>query len=96
MWWVPAPNLTADSELIQDDAFRSAKDPRILSALARAKNRGEPLTSGEIAEEIDDSQDIIYNRLRKLEDRGWVSSLKAGATSKVWMINKAKLDEIEA
>ena len=92
VWWVPAPDHTVDAGKIEDSMFRSSKDPDILRTLARARTRGEPLTSGEIADEIDDSQDIVYNRLRKLDERGWVESLKAGATSKVWWLNTDHLE----
>lgn len=92
VWWIPAPDRTVDADRITESMFRSAKDPHILRALARAMNRGEPLTSKEIAEEIDDSQDVVYNRLRKLNERGWVESLKTGATSMVWWLNKDKFE----
>lgn len=91
VWWLPAPNTTADPGLINDEMFQSGKDPGILRTLARARTRGEPLTSTEIADAIDDTQDIVYNRLRILEDRGWVYSLKSGSTSKVWWIDEEYL-----
>jgi len=93
VYWIPAPDQTVDRNLITDEMFRSGKDPGILRVMADYMNDGsEPVTSGKIADHVDDSQDIIYNRLRKLDDRGWVESLKAGATSKVWWLNKDKLE----
>lgn len=94
VWWEPAPDQSISTDVIEDDAFRSAKDPKILRALIRAKNRGEPLTSGNIAEEIDDSQDVVYNRLVKLEERGWIDSFKSGATSKVWWIKPERVEAV--
>lgn len=93
IYWIPAPDKTVDPSLVDDDMFRSAKDPGILRTLATYMNEDtEPATSGEIAEHVDDSQDLIYNRLRKLDNRGWVESLKAGSTSKVWWLNKDRLE----
>lgn len=92
VFWIPAPDQTANPDVIQEEEFKSTKDPKILRTLARAFDESEPMTSGEIAEEIDDSQDIVYNRLRKLDERDWVESLKAGATSKVWWLNNEKLE----
>jgi DNA-binding IclR family transcriptional regulator len=92
VWWKPA-DITVDPSLIRDDMFRSSKDPDILRALARARNAGEPRTTKEIAEEIGDSQDIVYNRLRVLVDDDWVDSLKSGATSKVWWLNEDRLED---
>lgn len=91
--WIPVSDRAVDTSLINDTMFRSAKDPGILRVMADYLNNDtEPVTSKEIAESVDDSQDIIYNRLRKLDDRGWVNSLKAGHTSKVWWLNKEKLE----
>lgn len=93
VYWIPAPDKTVDASLIEDSMFRSAKDPGILRVMAEYLNDDtEPVTSGEIAEAVDDSQDIIYNRLSKLDERGWVDSMKAGSTSKVWWLNKEKLE----
>lgn len=93
VFWIPAPDKTVDSGLIEDSMFRSGKDPGILRVMADYLNDDtEPVTSSEIAERVDDSQDIIYNRLRKLDERGWINSLKAGSTSKVWWLNKHKLE----
>lgn len=93
VYWIPAPDMTVNSSLIRDEMFRSGKDPGILRVMADYLNDNtRPVTSGEIAEQVDDSQDIIYNRLRKLDDKGWVESLKAGSTSKVWWLNKDKLE----
>ncbi|TSD08560.1 hypothetical protein DP107_19295 [Haloglomus irregulare] len=93
MYWIPAPDVTVNSSLIRDEMFRSGKDPGILRVMADYLNNDtEPVTSGEIAERVDDSQDIIYNRLSKLDERGWVESFKTGSTSKVWWLNKDKLE----
>ncbi len=92
VWWVPAPDTAVDKSLVNDEMFRSAKDPGILRVMADYLNNDtEPVTSGEIAERVDDSPDIIYNRLRKLDERGWIESLKVGSTAKVWWLNKDKL-----
>ncbi|SDG41956.1 helix-turn-helix transcriptional regulator [Halorientalis regularis] len=90
VWWIPDPNTEISDSDIDPSDFQSTKDPKILRSLARAANRDEPLTSGNIADEVGETQDIVYNRLRKLEERGWVGSLKAGATSKVWWIERTE------
>jgi Mn-dependent DtxR family transcriptional regulator len=92
VWWKPTHNPEIDPDEIDPDT-RSKKDPRILRVLAEAKRVGEPLTSDDIAQEIGETQDITYNRLRKLRERGWLESLKAGSTAKVWWL--ADLEGIE-
>lgn len=95
-WWIPSPDTTVTPDMISDSMFRSGKDPGILRVLIRTLNDDtEPITSGEIAEQVEDSRDIIYNRLVTLEERGWVESLKTGSTSMVWRVNPKKV-EVEA
>lgn len=98
IWWIPSPDTTVHADAIEDSMFQSAKGPHILRELTKAMNRGEPLTSGEIAAEIEgESRDIVYNRLRKLDNRGRVESLKAGSTSKVcWLNTETYNSEIAA
>lgn len=97
VWWIPSPDTTVDAGVVRDSMFQSSKDPDIIRELAKAMNRGEPITSGEIVDETGETQDITYNRLRKLDNRGWVESLKAGSTSKVWWLNTERFkNEIAA
>lgn len=88
VWWIPDPERSVDPTLIDEDNYQSAKDPKILRALARAsaEDSQTPMTSMEISEEVDETKDSCYNRLRVMDERGLIESLKAGATSKVWWI----------
>lgn len=59
-----------DSELLR--LIASAPDPVV--------------TSTELAEALDMSQQGAYNRLRSLEEDGYVRSRKVGASARVWWI----------
>jgi len=63
-----------------------------VTTLAEAKRTGEPLVSGEIAEETGETQDMVYDRLQKLEELGWVDSLDTGATGRVWWLAEVESD----
>lgn len=91
VFWKPTHNPEIVPDEIQPDT-QSKKDPQIISILAEAKRTGKPMVSGEIAEEMDDTQDNVYNRLNKLEELGWVNSLKTGATGKVWWLAEVESD----
>lgn len=91
-WWKPAHNPEVVPEEIHPDT-RSEKDPKITKTLAEAKRVGKPMTSSEIAEEINENQDTIYQRLNKLEELNWVDSLKTGATGKVWWLAEIESDK---
>jgi len=84
-WWKPAHNPKIVPDKINPDT-RSDKDTQILEKLAEAKRVGEPMTSGEIADKIDENKDTVYQRLNKLDELNWVDSLKTGATGKVWWL----------
>ena len=88
VWWVYDPTRSVDHTLIDDDDYRSAKDPKILRELAKESESCEPMTSMEISDRIDETKDSCYNRLRVMDERGLIESLKAGATSKVWWIDE--------
>ena len=91
VYWKPTHNTEIVPDEIQPDT-QSEKDPKIIRTLAEAKRTGEPMVSGEIAEETDDTQDNVYERLSKLEELGWVNSLKTGATGKVWWLAEVESD----
>lgn len=91
VWWKPTHNPGIVPDDIDIDS-RSKKDPKIIRVLAEAKRVGEPMTSGDIEKEIDETQDMIYNRLRKLEERAWVNSLNAGATGRVWWLADVEIE----
>lgn len=88
VWWIPDPERSVDAEMINDSDYTSAKDPKILRELAKASESCEPITSVEISEQIDETKDSCYNRLRVMDKRGLIESLKAGSTSKVWWIEE--------
>ncbi len=85
VYWKPTHNTGIVPDEIQPDT-QSEKDPAIIGRLAEAKRTGEPMTSGDIAEYTGENKDTIYQRLRKLEELGWVNSFKTGATGKVWWL----------
>ena len=89
VYWKPTHNPEILPDKIQPDT-QSGKDPEIIRTLAEAKRTGEPMVSDEIAKETDDSQDNVYARLSKLEELGWVNSLKTGATGKVWWLSEVE------
>lgn len=91
VYWKPTHNTEIMPDEIQPDT-QSKKDPKIIRILTEAKRTGEPMVSGEIAEKTDDTQDNVYERLRKLEELGWVDSLKTGATGKVWWLTEIESD----
>ena len=89
VWWVPTAERDVDPTLIDDDDWRSDKDPKILRELAKAAPSNEPLTAMEISECVDETKDSCYNRLRALDEKyDVIESVKAGATSKVWWIEE--------
>jgi DNA-binding MarR family transcriptional regulator len=89
VFWKPTHNPEIVPDKLQPNTH-SEKDPEIIRTLAEAKRTGEPLVSKEIAEETDDTQDNVYDRLNKLEELGWVNSLKTGATGKVWWLSEVE------
>ena len=91
VYWKPTHNTEIVPDEIQPDT-QSEKDPVITRRLAEAKRTGEPMTSGNIAEDTDENKDTIYQRLKKLEELGWVNSLKTGATGKVWWLAEVESD----
>lgn len=90
VWWKPDHNPVVDPERVSINTA-SKKDPEIIGALAESKREGEPMASKEIAEEINETKDIVYNRLRKLEERGLVDSLKAGSTGRAWWLSETEM-----
>jgi len=71
--------------------FRSAKDPSILGALVEYGERGEPVTSGELAAKLSEPQDSIYARLDRLKQEGLVKSGRVGGNSVVWWLFSASM-----
>lgn len=88
VWWISDSDRSVDPTLIDDEDYQSAKDPKILHELANVSESCEPMTSMEISERTDETKDSCYNRLRVMDERGLIESLKAGATSKVWWIEE--------
>lgn len=96
VWWVHDPDRSVDPDSIEDSNYQSKKDPDILRALAEVAESCEPITSMEVSEMVGESKDSCYNRLRAMDERGLIESLKAGATSKVWWIEREPTPEAEA
>ena len=89
IWWVPTHQQIDDS-FIEEMSFRSAKDPKILRELTEFAERGEPTTSGELADRLNEPQDSVYARLTRLNNRGLVESKKVGANSVIWWLSTAR------
>lgn len=93
VWWIHDPGRSLDPDAIDDSNYQSNKDPDILRALADVAETCEPVTSMEVSEMVGESKDSCYNRLRAMDERGLIKSLKAGATSKVWWIDEQPTPE---
>lgn len=63
------PRITPDDVVV---VFRDLRD------------RAEPLTAVEVADELNCSRRTALNKLQKLEDREIVTSKKVGGRSRVW------------
>lgn len=90
IWWKPSP-AELDTGFIDEKEFRSEKDPKILAQLVEYGKRGEPITSGELANILNEPQDSMYARLRTLEDRNLVKSAKVGGNSVIWWLFNADI-----
>ncbi|WP_423750600.1 bacterio-opsin activator domain-containing protein [Salinirarus marinus] len=55
-----------------------------LAVFDRREFRNEPLTTPEVADALDAERRTVYERLRKLADRGKLETKEAGANSRVW------------
>lgn len=91
VWWIPQPDDSIDPDRITHDMISyggriADRDYQILRVLAASKRENEPVTSKYVSKQIDETQDITYNRLRSLTERGYVKSLKCGSTSMVWWL----------
>ena len=58
----------------------------VLSVFEENAEMYEPLTSAEIAEELDCSQQTVRNRLKELSENGKIASKKVGARGRVWWL----------
>lgn len=90
IWWTPHTQQV-DKSFIEEMEFRSDKDPKILSRLAKFAERGEPTTSGELADLLNEPQDSIYARLNRLQEENLVKSARVGGNSVVWWLFTADL-----
>lgn len=94
VWWVHDPTRDVDPTGINNEDWRSSKDPKILRELARVSSENTPLTSMEISNRVGETKDSCYNRLRALDEKyDVIESVKAGATSKVWWIEEMPTPE---
>ncbi|MFB6305038.1 MAG: bacterio-opsin activator domain-containing protein [Haloferacaceae archaeon] len=55
-----------------------------LAVFEREERRYEPLTTPEVAEALDAERRTVYERLRKLADRGDLETKATGSNSRVW------------
>ena len=58
----------------------------VLSVFNKKGGPKEPLTSSEIAEELDCSSQTARNRLNELSERGELKTKKVGARGQVWWL----------
>jgi PAS domain S-box-containing protein len=65
---------------------RQARDiyAETLAVFDRGEHRYEPLTTPEVADALDVGRRTVYNRLRKLVERGTLETKETGANSRVW------------
>jgi len=69
-------------------------DAEVLRAIS-----GSPdpvITASELADKLGYSRDGIRNRLKELEDNGWVRSREVGARAQVWWITTEGLDQLRS
>lgn len=59
-------------------------EQRYMSAVARSPD--PVVTTTEIAEELDLTQQAVYNAFQNLESKGLIQSKKVGSRSKVWWL----------
>lgn len=90
VWWIPL-GQSLETDFIEEMEFRSDKDPDILEALVEYGERGEPVTSGELAAKLGEPQDSIYARLDKLREEELVKSGRVGGNSVVWWLFTASM-----
>jgi len=90
VWWIPLEQ-SIDASFIEEMDFRSDKDPDILKALVEYGERGEPVTSGELAAKLGEPQDSIYARLDRLKQEQLVKSGRVGGNSVVWWLFSASM-----
>jgi predicted ArsR family transcriptional regulator len=67
-----------------------ASDTEVLEAVATAD--APVITSGQLADALDMSQQAAYSRLETFEDRGWVRSKKVGSAAKVYWLTQEGRD----
>ncbi|WP_225935466.1 helix-turn-helix domain-containing protein [Halobaculum magnesiiphilum] len=67
-------------------------DQEVLRMIASAPD--PVVTSSELAEALDMSQQGAYNRLSSLEENGFVRSRKVGASARVWWITDTGRSEL--
>lgn len=84
IWWVANTETVAPAP--DTSEFRSAIDEGVIEAMASRPDQNEAWTTGELEGITEYDQDSIYNRLRELQDDGYVDSLKVGARARVWWI----------
>ena len=90
VWWTPLEQ-SIDASFIGEKSFRSDKDPKILELLVEYGQRGEPVTSGELAAQLEEPQDSIYARLNRLQEQDLVKSGRVGGNSVVWWLFSASM-----
>ncbi len=56
----------------------------ILAVFDRGEHQYEPLTTPEVADALDAGRRTVYDRLRKLVERGTLETKETGANSRVW------------
>ena len=61
-------------------------DVEILREIALSEH--PVITAGDLADELDYSDDGVRNRLRDLRDKGYVNSLDVGARATVWWLTE--------
>jgi transposase len=59
-------------------------DEELLRAIATAT--APVVTTTEVAERVGLTQQSVYERFRKFEERGWVASKKVGSRAVVWWL----------
>lgn len=93
IWWLPD---TENKTFIPDtDEFGSSVDTNVINAMATRSDPAEGWTTGELAEKTPHSQDSIYNRLRVLQEKGYVESEKVGSRARVWWLPTESDHEME-
>ncbi|WP_135304877.1 PAS domain-containing protein [Haloarcula amylovorans] len=66
-----------------------------LSAIQRTGSVSEPVTTSEIAEELETTQRTAYSKLEQLAEQGAIQDKKVGARNRIWWIDDATPNQQE-